>query len=36
MKLREIGWECVDWIRLAQDMDERWAAVNRLTNLRIP
>jgi len=32
--LREIGWEVVDWIRLAQDGDQWWAAVNTVIKLR--
>jgi hypothetical protein len=28
MDLREIGWECVDWIQLAQDRDQCHALVN--------
>jgi len=24
MDLREIGWEVVDWIQLAQDRDQLW------------
>jgi hypothetical protein len=34
--LREIGWKNVDWIHLAQDMDERWALVSTEMNLRVP
>jgi hypothetical protein len=34
--LKEIGWEDVDWIHLAQDT-ERWQApLNTLMNLRFP
>jgi hypothetical protein len=36
MDLREIWWEGVDWIHLAQDRDQRWALVNAVMNLRIP
>jgi hypothetical protein len=36
MDLREIGWEGVDWIHLAQDSDRWWAVVNTVTNLMIP
>jgi hypothetical protein len=34
--LREIGWDGVDWIDLAQDMDQWRALVNMLMNLRVP
>jgi hypothetical protein len=34
--LREIGWERVDWIHLAQDMDHRRAVMNTVINLRVP
>jgi hypothetical protein len=33
--LREIGWGCVDWIRLAQDRDRWRALVNTVMNLRV-
>jgi hypothetical protein len=34
--LMDTGWEGVDWIHVAQDM-ERWQAlVNTVTNLRVP
>jgi hypothetical protein len=36
MDLREIGWEGVDWIHLAQDKDQWWAFVNTLMNLQVP
>jgi hypothetical protein len=29
MDLKEIGWECVDWIHLAQVTDRRRAVVNK-------
>jgi hypothetical protein len=35
MVLREIGWEGMDWIHLAQDGDNRQAAVNTVTNLQV-
>jgi hypothetical protein len=25
MKLREIGWGCVEWIEMAQDTDRWWS-----------
>jgi hypothetical protein len=33
MDLEERGLEGVDWIHLAQDMDQWWAVVNMLMNL---
>jgi hypothetical protein len=36
MDVREIGWNGMDWIVLAQDMDEGRALVNTVMNLRIP
>jgi hypothetical protein len=36
MDLREIGWDGVDWIELAQDRDQWRALVNTVMNLRIP
>jgi hypothetical protein len=35
MGLREIGWEIVDWIHLAQDRNQRRAVVNTVINLRV-
>jgi hypothetical protein len=35
MDLREIGWEVVDWIHLAQDRDQWRAVVNMVMNLRV-
>jgi hypothetical protein len=34
MDLREIGWESIDWIQLAQDSD-RWRVTNMVMNLRV-
>jgi hypothetical protein len=34
--LREIGWDDVDWIDLAQDMGQWRALVNTVMNLRVP
>jgi hypothetical protein len=34
--LREIGWDGVDWIDLAQDKDQWRALVNTVMNLRVP
>jgi hypothetical protein len=36
MDLREIRWEGVDWIHLAQDRDQLWILVNTVMNLRVP
>jgi hypothetical protein len=34
--LREIGWDRVDWIDMAQDRDYWRALVNTVLNLRVP
>ena len=34
--LQVVGWGCMDWIDLAQDMDEWRAFVNAAKNLRCP
>jgi hypothetical protein len=34
--LREIGWDGMDWIELAQDRDRWRALVNTVMNLRVP
>jgi hypothetical protein len=34
--LREIGWDVVDWVDLAQDRDQWRALVNTVMNLRVP
>jgi hypothetical protein len=34
--LREIKWDGVDWIDLAQDRDQWRALVNTVMNLRVP
>jgi hypothetical protein len=36
MDLREIGWDSMDWVDLAQDRDKWRAIVNRVMNLRVP
>jgi hypothetical protein len=36
MDLREIGWDVVGWIELAQDRDQCRALVNTVMNLRVP
>jgi hypothetical protein len=33
MDVKEIGWDCVDWIHLDQDRVPWWAPVNTKTNL---
>jgi hypothetical protein len=34
--LREIGWDDINWIDLAQDRDQWRALVNTIMNLRVP
>jgi hypothetical protein len=36
MDLREIGWDIVDWIDMAQDRDQWRALMNTVLNLRVP
>jgi hypothetical protein len=36
MDLREIGWDGIDWMDLAQDRDKWRALVNAVMNLRVP
>jgi hypothetical protein len=36
MDLREIGWENVEWIHLAQDRDHWRALVKTVINFRVP
>jgi hypothetical protein len=36
MDLREVGWDGVDWIDMAQDMDQWRALVNTVFYLRVP
>jgi hypothetical protein len=36
MDLSEIGWNSMDWIDLAQDMDQWRYLVNAVVNLRVP
>jgi hypothetical protein len=36
MDLREIGWEGVDWMHLAQDRGQWQAFVNTVMNLQVP
>jgi hypothetical protein len=35
MDLRDIGWDGMDWIGLAQDRDQWRALVNTVMNLRV-
>jgi hypothetical protein len=34
--LREIGWDGMDWVDVAQDWDQWRALVNMVMNLRVP
>jgi hypothetical protein len=34
--LREIEWDCMDWIELVQDKDRWRALVDTVMNLRFP
>lgn len=34
--MKEIGWEGVDWMDLAQDRYKWWAVVNAMMNLQVP
>jgi hypothetical protein len=34
--LREMGWDCMDWIHLAQDRYQWQALVNTVTELWVP
>jgi hypothetical protein len=36
MDLKEIEWEGVDWLYVAQDGDQWWALVNMAVNIRVP
>ena len=36
MGLKELGWESMDWVDMAQDRERRWALVNAVMNLRVP
>jgi hypothetical protein len=36
MDFREIGWDCVHWLDMAQDREQWRALVNAVLNLRVP
>jgi hypothetical protein len=36
MDLREIGWDGMEWIDLAEDRDRWRALVNTIMNIRVP
>jgi hypothetical protein len=36
MDLRQMEWDVVDWIDMAQDRDQWRALVNTILNLRVP
>jgi hypothetical protein len=36
MDLGEMGWDGVDWIDMAQDMDQWRALVNMVLHIRVP
>jgi hypothetical protein len=36
MDIREIGWDSMDWIKLAQDRDQWRALVNMVINFQVP
>jgi hypothetical protein len=36
MDFRELGWDGMDWINLAQDRDQWRVIVNAVMNLRVP
>jgi hypothetical protein len=36
MDFREIGWDVMDWIDLAQDRDQWRALVNTVMKFRVP
>jgi hypothetical protein len=36
LDLRDIGWDCMNWIDLAQDRDQWRTLVNTVMNLPVP
>jgi hypothetical protein len=36
MDLREIGWNGMNWVDVAQDREQGKALVNMILNLRVP
>jgi hypothetical protein len=36
MDLKEIGWDSVKWIDIAQDRDQWRTLVNKVLNIRVP
>jgi hypothetical protein len=36
MDPREMEWEGVDWMHLAQGRDQWWAVLNAVMNFRVP
>jgi hypothetical protein len=36
MRLKDRGWDGMDWSDLAQDMDQWRAPLNTVMNLRVP
>jgi hypothetical protein len=36
MYLREVGWDVMDWIDLAQDRDQWRTLVNTVVKLQVP
>jgi hypothetical protein len=36
MDLGERGWEGLEWMHLAEDREQWWAAVNTIMKFRVP